>query len=190
MITRRFIGFSLGLECLIAACSSDSTPTVYVDLAYQVRCLDCEPRSPDDPAHEIKVVDGEAGYKLDCAVRKVSGTRRVDFDVTYNDPAKSDSDHVFKISGASVDGDDPTLQCSAHIVEGDNTYDGSCSSDPPATSGGPCQASLSVKNGVIEGSLYCDNIENGANISSTRYIVAPGTESDPAKFSLYGCTGL
>jgi hypothetical protein len=185
------VGLGLGyILCGVGACSTDTTPTVYVDLAYQVRCLDCQPRSADDPQHAIKVVDGEDGYSLACNVKKVSGARRVTFSVSHLDVTQSSTDHAFKVSLGNIDADDTSLPCDVNIVEGANTYEGACTSDPPSDQTGPCQAKFSVKDGVISGGLYCNNIPNQANLTTTRYIVSPGSMTDPAAFKLYGCTGL
>jgi hypothetical protein len=43
---------------------------------------------------------------------------------------------------------------------------------------------------VITGGVYCDNIPGEVDATTTRYVVAPATRSDPAAFKLYGCAGL
>jgi hypothetical protein len=180
----------LGLGLIgIAACTTDTAPSVYVAVAYQIRCLNCEPAGPDDAAHEIKVVDGEDGYKVDCAVRRVDNDRRVTFSVEHIDPLHSSTNHVFKISSGNLDADDSEVSAEVTIVEGANTYIGGSSGEPPSDSG-PCQATFSVKDGVIKGGVYCSKIPNNANLSTTRYLVSPNTRTDPAQFEIHGCSGL
>jgi hypothetical protein len=181
------IGFGL---IGVAACTTDTTPSVYAAVAYQIRCLNCEPAGPDDAAHEIKVVNGEDGYNADCAVRRVDGTRRVTFSVGHIDSQHSSTNHAFKISSGNLDSDDTELSAEVQIIEGANTYIGGSSGQSPDASGGPCQATFSVKDGVIKGGVYCSNIPNSANLSTTRYLVAPNTRTDPAQFEIHGCSGL
>jgi hypothetical protein len=186
----RSISLPLLLGLGLAACTSDTTPAVYISLAYQVRCLDCEPRGPDDAAHDIHAVSGEDGYTIECSVQKVDDVRRVTFTVEHLDSAKSATDHLFKVSSGNLDADESDLACEVKLVEGANTYVGSCSSDPPAESGGPCQAKFRVEDGVIKGGVYCTAIPNTANLSTTRYVVAPSTRTDLASFEIHGCPGL
>jgi hypothetical protein len=180
----------LGLGLGIAACTTDTTPAVYAAVAYQIRCLNCEPAGPDDAAHEIKVVDGEDGYKADCIVRRADNARRVSFSVEHIDLAHASTNHALRISSGNLDTDDTELSAEVQVVEGANTYIGGASGDPPSTSGGPCQATFSVKAGVIKGGVYCSNIPNSANLSTTRYLVSPNTRTDPAQFEIHGCSGL
>jgi hypothetical protein len=182
------IGLALGALSL-AACSSESTPAVYMDLSYQVRCLDCEPRAADYPERMIKNVDGEDGYALKCEVTQTAGARRVTFSSTHLDPKASSTDHVFKISLGNIDRDDAEHPCEVKVIEGANSYVGAGTSDPPSDAA-PCQARFSVKDGVITGGVYCDNIPGEVDATTTRYVVAPATRSDPAAFKLYGCAGL
>jgi hypothetical protein len=186
----RSICLPLLLGLGLAACTSDTTPSIYVSVAYQVRCLDCQPAGPDDTAHDIKVVNGEDGYTLECSVQKVDNVRRVTFSVEHLEGDKSSGDHLFRVSSGNLDADESDLACEIKIVEGANTYEGRCSSDPPADSGGPCQAKFSVENGVIKGGVYCTAIPNTANLSTTRYLVAPATRTDLASFEIHGCSGL
>jgi hypothetical protein len=173
----------------LPACSSDTTPVVYIELAYQVRCLDCDPRAPDYTEHNIKHVDGEAGYAMACSVTKLDGARRVTFSATHIDPMNSSTDHSLKVSLANIDGDDTDRPFDVRILEGATTYVGSGTSDSPSDSQ-PCQARFTVKDNVINGGLYCAHIPSDSDIANNRYVVAPATSSDPAPFKLYGCQGL
>jgi hypothetical protein len=190
IMSARPIGFLLWpiLLACSASCSSDTTPTVYIQLSYQVRCLDCNPRAPDDNEHVIKNVDGEDGYKLTCQVKKENGVRRVDFSVAHTS-SDAASSYTFTLEKGSLDGDDSSGECQVTVIEGDNTYKAPCSSDEPSDDS-PCQAQFSVDKGVIKGGVLCNNILNEAASTLTRYVVSPGTRTDPAGFSLYGCAGL
>lgn len=189
-MTARPIGFLLWtiLLACIASCSSDTTPTVYIQLSYQVRCLDCSPRAPDDNQHDVKNVDGEDGYKLTCDVKKEGGERKVDFAVEHVS-SDAGSNYTFKLDSGNLDGDDSSGACQITVIEGDNTYKAACSSDEPSESS-PCQAHFNVDNGIIKGSVLCNNIANEATSTLTRYVVKPGTRADAAEFALYGCAGL
>jgi hypothetical protein len=181
---------SLVLGCALAGCTSESTPVIYMSLAYQVRCIDCEPRGPDDPAREIKHVDGEDDYDLDCEVRRVDGTRRVTFSASQIDPKMPSTNKSFGIELAAIDEDDSELNCTVNVVESGNAYQGACSSDAPEDSGGPCQVNLRVQKGVIKGGVYCDDLPNRNDPSTARYLVEPSTRSDPATIEIHGCRGL
>lgn len=189
-MTARPIGFLLWpiLLACSASCSSDTTPTVYIQLSYQVRCLDCNPRAPDDNEHDVKNVDGEDGYNLSCTVKKEDGERKVTFTADHLS-SDSGSNYSFKLENGNLDGDDTSGECQVTIIEGDNTYKSPCSSDAPSDDS-PCQAQFSVDNGVIKGGVLCNNIVNEATSALTRYVVAPGSRTDQAKFALYGCGGL
>jgi hypothetical protein len=186
------VGLPLALLGLgLPACSTDTTPAVYSELTYQVRCLDCEPRAPDEASHTIKVVNGENGYKLGCAVERVDAVRRVTFSVEHNDPAHPSMDHMFKVASGNLDAAESEPRCSLQVLESANTYVGSCSSSAPDPEAGvPCQATFELKAGVITGGVYCTAIANSANLFATRYLVAPNTRSEPAHFEIHGCSGL
>jgi hypothetical protein len=179
----RIPGFWLWLSCgvgIVASwgCSSDFTPTVYVGMSYQVRCVDCQPRALDDAARSVKAVDAEAGFKLSCKADSTGGTKRVSFSIVH-DSATSEQSYTLSES------DGP---CSVRVVEGANTYEGACGTDDP-TEDRPCKVGFEVKGGVINGSLYCAKIASDASSSIARYVTTPLTR-DPAKFEIYGCEGL
>jgi hypothetical protein len=180
--------FGLVLGCAVAACSSDTTPTIYVDLAYQLRCLDCDEHAGDSPVHKIKVVDGEDDFSLDCVIRQATEGRKLKFTAMNLDVKNSANNRSFSVDSAGI-GDVSQDGCSVRVVEGNNTYVGTCSSDEPS-SDAPCQVSFTLQDKIIKGSVYCANIPADGNQTSTRYLVAPNTASDPATFSLYGCPGL
>jgi hypothetical protein len=178
----------LGLLAVLTSCTSETTPIVYIGMTYQVRCLDCQPRDTDPNPRDVRAVDGEAGYNLQCDVNKSGGTQRVTFSAEHqsSDSAKK---YLLTVKGARIGGDESDGPCEVRIVEGDTTYTGACSTDEPSDDH-PCQISVKEKNGVIKGSLYCDRIPTMGSLSQIRYLVAPYSNEDPAKFELYGCSGL
>ena len=170
----------------LVSCTSDTTPTVYVGLSYQIRCLDCQPRALDDVARNVKAVDEEAGHRLACRVEDRDGTKRVTFSLAH-DSSDETKNYSLRVNNGNLTGgtDDP---CELTIVEGANTYKGGCSSEEP-NADRPCQVSFELDRSVLRGSLYCNNIGNEATANVTRYVVAP-LSREPVKFEIYGCTGL
>jgi hypothetical protein len=190
-MTMRSTPVGLGLLSLLAVltgCTSETTPIVYIGMTYQVRCLDCQPRDTDPNPRDIRAVDGEAGYNLQCAVTKSGGTRRVTFSAEHQS-SDSTKKYLLTVSGGRLDGEESDGPCVVRVIEGDTTYKGDCSTDDPTTER-PCQVSFKEKNGVIKGSLYCDKIPVDGNLTQIRYLVAPYSSEDPAEFELYGCSGL
>jgi len=183
----RYPGFWLLLGIGVLSCSSDFTPTVYVGMSYQVRCIDCQPRALDDTARNVKTVDEENGHQTACRVDSSSGTKRVTFSVEH-DSSDESKNYSVQISNGNVTGDESDGPCQVTVVEGANTYQGACGTDEP-TADRPCQVSFNVDKGVLKGNLYCADITNEATANVTRYIVAPLTRG-AASFEVYGCPGL
>jgi hypothetical protein len=178
----------LSLLAVLASCTSDTTPIVYIGMTYQVRCLDCQPRDSDPNPRDVRAVDGEAGYNLECAVTKTGSTRRVTFSAE-NQSSDSARSYLLTVRAGRLGGDESDGPCEVRVKEGDSTYEAACSSDAPSTER-PCQVSFKEKNGVIKGQLYCNKILSDVGPSRFRYLVAPYTSEDPAEFELYGCSGL
>lgn len=181
------MGWMLGLGLGAFACTSDTTPVIYVDLSYQVRCLDCDPRAPDSAARRIKAVEGELGLKLECRARSIEGTRRVTW-LSDHRRQNSDDSYMLSITNLNIEGEESEGPCEVAITEGPNTYKGACGSDDP-TPGRPCKVSVDVEDGVVRGEVYCDDIPNEVTNSLTRYLVAP-VSREPATFQVYGCRDL
>lgn len=182
------LALALGGALAAASCTSDTTPIVYIGMAYQVRCLDCQPRVPDDNAHDVRAVDGEAGYNMACVARREDGTRRLTFSAEHknNDSARN---YTLQVRSARLAGEESDGPCEVRIIEGDNTYVAACSSDEPS-SDRPCQVTTELKGDVVKGKIYCDKVPSEVSLTSVRYLVAPYTQSDPAEFELYGCAGI
>lgn len=177
----------LGLGVALFACTSDTTRVVYMDLSYQVRCLDCRPAAPDESAHRIKAVEGEGGLALSCQVTQDGDTRRISFSSSFQGAGGNDK-YVLRVDRADLDGssNDP---CLVHIEESGNTYEGACGSDDPSEDR-PCKVELSVEDGVVKGSLHCASIENLGSATDIRYLVSPLTRDTAAPFMIYGCKSL
>jgi hypothetical protein len=180
----RSIAWLLGIGVVATACSTEDEHVVYAALSYQIRCLEgCEPRVPDLPGHEIKAVDGEGGISLDCRVRDIGGTPRVSFSASFHDPSFS-----FGIDNGNLEGEESDGPCSVRLVEDNNTYVGACGSDSP-TQERPCEITLYVEHNVVKGSVFCNQIPNDANMTSTRWLTLPSTR-EPATFELHGCKDI
>ncbi len=180
------LAFVLGV--VLPACSTEDPLPVYVDIDYQVRCLDCVPLAVDYPARRIRHVDGEADYEISCAVRE--GERRaVTFEVDYRDPDNSSRRHRLQVNSALIDGKDPGKSCRVRVVEGNTTFEGRCTSGDP-TAEETCKVSFDVEDDVLKGRIYCDEITSTAMLSTKRYLVQSGTVDEPVEFELQGCDGL
>ena len=186
----RSTGLGFWVVCLgfsLAACTSDTTPAIYMEMGWQVRCIDCGRSAQDDVPRTVKNVSGEAGFTLDCDVRKVSGTRRVDFSIDHPSTDQDDK-YGIAISLGNLDTEDTEDVC-VRVYEGDSTYTYECPSED-ASFANPCKASFTIKDKIIEGDVKCDNVPNQGTNEITRSVVTPGSRTDAAHFKLYGCAGL
>jgi len=174
-------------SCLFACVEEDPAP-LYMDLDYQVRCIDCEPRTPDDDPHEIEAIDGEGNFTIDCNATRRGGDRLVSFSALYRDPEREDDNFSISVVQANLDSGDPGGSCRLGVTEGDNRYEGKCTAGDPTTEE-PCQIELEEEDGIVSGSLLCDNVPNLSSTLITRYVVEPGS-SDPVEFEVHGCSGL
>jgi hypothetical protein len=184
----RSIGWLLGLGFGVLACTSDTTPAVYVDLAYQVRCNDCQPRVTDESAHPIKAVNGEGDLDLRCRAESSSGVKRVNIRAAHFNEI-STSNYAFTIENGSLEGDESEGPCRLEVIEGNDTFEGACGTDEP-TEDRPCQVKFSLEKGVVKGTAYCHRITKVGVPSEYRYVVLPGERAEPATFQVYGCADL
>jgi hypothetical protein len=160
-------------------------------MEYQVRCLDCQPRVPDPAPRDIRAVNGEAGFKLECSVSGRGSDRRVTFSAEHQSESAANR-YLLQVRSAKLGGEDTDGPCEVRSLEGDNTYVASCGSDTP-TRERQCQIELRQDDddkGVLKGKLYCDKMPSDASLNNVRSLVAPNTSADPAEFELYGCAGL
>ena len=178
-----------------AACNNVDPAPVFIDLDYQVRCIDCEPRAPDDPKRQLALLDGDMGYQIDCHASTVSKDRVLSFSAIYEDPEDSKNKHSIELLQASFDGKDPGDKCEVRVGEANNGYKGKCTGGEP-TADNPCQVKLKVDEGVVRGTVLCIGIPNQALEGTTRYLVLSNPidpkedDKQPATFEVQGCAGL
>ena len=171
---RLLLALALVLSC--AACSEEDPAALYADVSYQVRCLDCEPRVGDDPERDLAVVDGD-GASLRC--ESVAG--RVSLEIEA-------PDYFFKLLNCRL-GSDPGDQCEVRVKEGSNEYRGFSKAEG-SDGEQPCEVELTPDGSGFVGRVYCNQIRSHLSASRFRYVVAPGTNDDPAEVVASGCTGL
>ena len=174
---------------LLAACEKLDPEARFASVEYQVRCVDCEPRAPDERRHEITLLDGEEGYEVSCDAVQAGGKDVVTFRIAFDDPDAPSSAHRFEIQKAEYGGSGPGSQCEVIIREGRNRYIGDCSGSKPSEDV-PCQLELETEGTQVIGSLFCANIPLEGAPTVTRHVVEPGTEDKPARFEVHGCVGL
>lgn len=185
------LGISLGfvVVCSLgAACKSESTPPVYLDTDYQLRCEDCMPRTSDDPEREIKLLDGENDFTITCTVKRISGKDSMDLRVQH-DVEGDRNDYGIRLTRVNVGEDEQSDECHVRVTEGNNQYEGDCTGGDPSTTQ-PCTVSFSRKDQVISGTVYCDKIPNQANLASFRYLVSPNSDDKGLKLAVHNCEGL
>jgi hypothetical protein len=170
----------------LLGCTQDDPEALFIDLAYQVRCVDCDPRANDDPARAIHNVDGEEGLTLTCSVIERGGERLVSFAIEHTDSETNSVDYSLSVDQASLDSKDPGSGCRVRAKEGSNTYEGLCTGDDPSDET-PCSLTdLKQSGNGVTGSLHCVHIPNKAQPELTRHIAAPSS-TKAAKFEVTGC---
>jgi hypothetical protein len=167
------------LSCVVLfGCNKEDPPALYLDVAYQLRCIDCEPRGSDGPIRDVQVVDGEDGANLTCYLQNNLLTLELE-----------GSGFTFRILQARLD-DDPGEFCEIVVSEGTGSqYRGDCRGPDDDSSVAPCELDLENDNGVLSGTLLCNNIRHELTPEYERYVVAPMSE-EPVEFTVQGCTGL
>ena len=184
---------------MAAACNDPEPVPVFFDLNYQVGCLR-DSAFPElgcsgihAPERIVRAVDGEDGYVNSCSARGVAGASGV---TVVNLSSRNGTQQTFSISGAQIGVvDDVGPTCRVRIVEGNNTYEGACSTSAPSRNT-PCQLTDFGINsmGLLHGNLYCDNIAVPSSPGITRDIAKAGTHGtlpvQPAVFFVDPCTGL
>jgi hypothetical protein len=160
-----------------------------VKVDYQVRCLDCEPRAPDDPPHRIRAVDGEAGFRTACTRDDFGGTGMYSIAVETNErQVNGNEGYALEIRQLALGAANAERGCRVSLREGPNTYEAKCGEDPPDASV-PCQLIARGERGLLLGSLWCDGIPNSISGALRRSVVAPGSR-EPAELEVHGCPGL
>jgi hypothetical protein len=171
----------------LLACAEQDPPPLYVDVDYQVRCIECDPRAPDDAARRVRALDAEAGFTVECRVEESRGDRLLTFSVRYEDKADDSNSYGLSLVQANLDAADPGGSCRVTVFEGSNTYEGHCSAELAA--GVTCQVELGAEAGIVTGSILCREVENKNAPGYKRHVVAPSS-TDPAEFKVHGCVGL
>jgi len=189
----------LSVGCLFAVavaamgCNNVDPAPLYIDIDYQVRCLDCEPRSPDDPARRIALINGELGYQMDCHTSVVDGDEVLSFSILYSDPDDSSARHEIAVDRVDYQSGQPGSKCEVSVRERSNLYEGGCTGSTP-TADEPCQIEINVEDGVVRGEILCLEIPNSNIVTSTRNLVHSDETGEPderpAVFEIYGCTGI
>ena len=170
----------------LLACEQQDPPPHFIDVAYQVRCIDCMPLTTDDPTRDVLAIDAEDGYEVACSA---SGSKPlVTFSVKHPDAKKGSDNFELRVIQASLASKDPGSSCVVRVTEGDNTYEGKCTADDP-TADEPCQLSLKRDGSSLTGKLLCKRIPNRGTTELTRWVVKPHS-MDALKFQVDGCEGL
>jgi hypothetical protein len=168
-----------------AACKNEDPAALFLDFDYQVRCVDCVPRSNDDPAREIHAVDGEDDLTIDCSTIEREGDRLVSFSLEHFDTKLGEVDFSLSVEQIDLDSGDPGAGCQVVAKEGSNVYEGDCTDGDP-NDDQPCSIELEQEGDGIRGTLHCVHIENKAQPTLRRHITAPGVD-EPAEFEVTGC---
>lgn len=188
----RTLTLALFLPLLATACNDEDAPPLFVDVQYQVRCIDCMPIDMDNHVHDVMLLDGESGIEAQCRTREVGSDREVTFSLIATNEEDPDLSYELRIDRALI-GDDPGGECLVEFKEGSNSYGGpeggSCTGGEP-TEDEPCQVSLSLEGGVISGDIHCERVPNRGERTFTRHLVRPLTQDEPAPIEIHGCEGL
>lgn len=178
----------------VASCSSSDPAAVFVDVDYQVRCLLCEPRAPDDDKRQIEALDGDMGYAADCNIVASGKNRVLNFSLNYDTDGDA-KDHSLQVSEAPIGDAGPGSKCLVRVKERANTYVGGCTDGEPEPDA-ECQVKAEIEDDVVKGTIFCDEIPNDNIASSKRHLVLSdrlGSDHDdltPATFELHGCSGI
>lgn len=184
---RRLIVLALAVASS-PACTEHDPPPLFVDVDYQVRCIDCQPLAPDDAARSVQALDGEAGFRVECNVARREGDRLVTFTAAHGDEESPRNNYSFGMLQANLDSSNRGSGCRVVVAEGNNTYEGRCTSGDP-DSDQPCRVELEVEDGIVLGTVLCEGVPNKNTAMFTRHVVAPNSQS-AARFEVHGCRGL
>jgi hypothetical protein len=184
-ISASVVGLTAGLlaATLLCACVNEDPAPVVVDVDYQLRCLDCAPRAPDEPAHDITAVMGKEGFRVSCTGDEYGDTKTISFSADTNQLQVNGSQGFSLAIRQALPGPDPGPSCRVNAREGVNTYAGRCSADDP-TDEIPCQVAMDWDDDLLTGTVLCRRIRDEVGV--TRWLVASGTE-EPAAFTVHGC---
>jgi hypothetical protein len=184
------ISWSFAVVCVLGsfACKSTDEPPVYLDADYQVRCLDCQPRTADEPEREVALLNGEFDTTVTCAISRVGGERSMTLTMGYK-TSSTEQRYGFRITRGDIDSEEQTDECEVQILEGANTYKGTCSGDDP-TENVPCKVTFKPDGEIVNGTMYCEKMTLVGAPTNFRYLVDPGTTDKSAKFAVHNCSNL
>jgi hypothetical protein len=170
----------------LLACAEQDPPPHFMDVTYQVRCVDCQPLSMDDKTRRVLAIDGENNFEVGCTANG-SGPL-LSFSATHTDKDNKDNNYSIQVLQASLASRDPGKSCEVRVTEGSNSYSGKCTEDAP-TEDSPCQVKFHRDDQNVTGSIFCKRIPNRNTAELTRWVVKPGT-TKPFTFQVDGCEGL
>jgi hypothetical protein len=169
---------------LLCACVNEDPAPVVIDVDYQVRCLDCVPRAPDEPPHDVTAVTGgKHRYRVTCTGDEYGDAKTIAFALDTNELQVNGNQGFGLAIRQALPGPDPGPSCRVNAREGVNRYEGRCSADDP-TDEIPCQVVMDWDDDLLAGTLLCRNIRDEAG--AYRSIVASGSD-EPAEFTVHGC---
>ena len=174
---------------LLGGCTSQDSSPVFLDMEYQVRCITCEPRSPDNEKRSIMLLDGEEGHSVRCRIGERSGDRFLTFSMTFIDEVTESKNYGLDIFEANIDDNDPGNTCEVTVREGNNTYKGECTGSEPDEDA-TCQLEFAPEGDILRGSVLCLEMTNQVNNTTFRRVVKPGKKDEAADFEIHGCSGL
>ncbi len=181
----------LALPLSVAAlvgCNESDPEALYIDVLYQMRCIDCEPRTNDGPVRDIHHLDGDQGFDLGCELSDAKDGAQVSFFAEYDDPGNESNNYSIEIDQAGLGDAANGPRCSVKVLDNGTTYEGSCvatdeNPDPP------CKVSLKKEKGVIRGSVSCKQIPVQDMREPIRYLYKPNS-SKAAPIEIRGCDGV
>lgn len=176
-----YLAFVVGLA---TGCTELDDPPVWVEFDYQVRCVDCVPKSFNDDPHNIGALDGDDGLNVTCT----SEGDKITVQVTY-DQDGTDEDWGFRLDSADVSEGGPGNGCTITVRESASEYRGACTADAPTTEA-PCQVKLTHDDYLVSGTILCENIPNRVEKTVTRHVTKPGSDTMPFAFEVQNCEGL
>lgn len=183
---RRLLTLSLAL-CALVGCNESDPEALYIDVLYQLRCLDCEPRTNDGPTRDIHHLDGDEGFELGCELSAAKDGTLISFYAEYVDPENDANDFSIEVNQAGIGETDPGASCTVKVLDNGTTYEGNCvgTEDEPEP---PCDVALKKEGGIIRGTLTCDRIPVQDMLEPFRYLYRPST-SKAVPVEIRGCSG-
>jgi hypothetical protein len=172
--------------CALVGCNETDPEALYIDALYQLRCIDCEPRTNDGRLRDIHHLDGDDGFDLSCATESTSDGRLISFLAEYTDPDSEAEDYAFQIDQAGLDDTAHGAACSVKVLDSGSTYKGRCTKGDP-TAEAPCKVSLQREGDIVRGTVLCDRIPIQDMMNPFRYLRRPNSNR-PVEVEVRGCS--